>query len=277
MSEKILEIKENTHPRNGEVETPPAEEKEMSFLDHLEELRWRLIKALGGLLVATLLCTLFANWIVNEILLSPLAKVNPPLKLINVVPYGQITFYMMVVLVSGLVVIMPWILYQLWKFVQPGLLPKERKYISGIVGFTSLCFLSGVAFAYFIMLPFMLQFFATFGSPHVQNLISLTEYMSFVIELVLLSGLIFELPMVSYFLTRFGILTPAFMRHYRRHAIVAILIIAAFVTPTTDPFTMSIFSIPMILLYEISIGVSKIAQKKRNEGVTTIQSNIAHP
>lgn len=266
MSKAAEDIKDKVTSGNGEAELSEIpEDREMSFLDHLEELRWRLIKALGGLLVGTILCTIFADWIVNEVLLRPLSKVNPPLKVINVVPYGQITFYMMVVLVSGFVLCMPWTLYQGWKFAQPGLLPKERKYIFGIVGFTSICFLSGVAFAYFIMLPFMLQFFATFGSPYVQNLISLTEYMSFVLESVLLSGLIFELPMVSYFLARFGILTPAFMRHYRRHAIVVILIIAAVVTPTTDPFTMSIFSLPMILLYEISIYVAKIAQKKRTQ------------
>ncbi|MBI3766428.1 MAG: twin-arginine translocase subunit TatC, partial [Ignavibacteriales bacterium] len=116
---------------------------------------------------------------------------------------------------------------------------------------------------YFIMLPYMLQFFATFGSSGIQNMIAVTEYMSFVLQLVLLSGLIFELPMVAYFLARFGIMTPAFMRHYRRHAFVVILIIAAVVTPTTDPITMSVFSIPMVLLYEISIWVAGIASRKR--------------
>jgi sec-independent protein translocase protein TatC len=113
------------------------------------------------------------------------------------------------------------------------------------------------------MLPYMLQFFTTFGSSSIVNMISVGEYMSFVIQLILLSGLIFELPMVSYFLARFGIMTPAFMRHYRRHSIVAILIIAAVVTPTTDPVTMLIFSIPMFLLYEISIWIAGVASRKR--------------
>ena len=235
----------------------------MSFLDHLEELRWRLVKALVGLLVAVIACGLFSDWIVNEVLIRPSTMTSPPLKIINTVPYGQITFYMVVMIVAGLIVSSPWILYQLWKFVQPGLLPKERKYISGIVTYTTLCFLAGVAFAYFVMLPYMLQFFATFGAASIQNMISVSEYMSFVLQLILLSGLIFELPMISYFLARLGILTPAFMRHYRRHAIVAILIVAAVVTPTTDPFTMGVFSIPMLLLYEISIWIAGIAQRKR--------------
>ncbi|MBI4547065.1 MAG: twin-arginine translocase subunit TatC [Ignavibacteriae bacterium] len=235
----------------------------MSFLDHLEELRWRLIKAIFGLLVAITICTLFSDWIINQVILHPSRLTTPPLNLINVIPYGQITFYMVVILVAGLILSSPWILYQLWKFIEPGLLPKERKYISSIAAFTSLCFLTGVAFAYFVMLPYMLQFFATFGTPSIQNMISITEYMSFVVELILISGLIFELPMVSYFLARLGILTPAFMRHYRRHSLVMILILSAIVTPTTDPFTMGIFALPMMLLYEISIWIAGIAQRRR--------------
>ena len=242
----------------------------MSFLDHLEELRWRLVKGLLGLLVAVGVCGVYSDWIVNQIVLRPSKMTSPPLNLINTVPFGQITFYMMVVLVGALIISSPWIIYQLWKFVQPGLLPKERKYISSIVGFTTLCFLSGVAFAYFIMLPYMLQFFATFGTSNIQNLFSISDYMSFVLQLILLSGLIFELPMVAYFLARFGILTPAFMRHYRRHAIVVILIIAAVVTPTTDPFTMSVFAIPMLALYEISIWIAGIAQRKRNAAYSSL-------
>jgi len=130
---------------------------------------------------------------------------------------------MMVVIVAGLVASSPWILYSCGCLCSRGS-SKERNYISGMVTYTTLCFLLGVAFAYFIMLPYMLQFFATFGTSGIVNMISVSEYMSFVLQLVLLSGLIFELPMVSYFLARFGILTPAFMRHYRRHAIVVILI-----------------------------------------------------
>ncbi len=251
-------------PSTVEQETYDTDEKEMSFFDHLEELRWRLVKAILGLLVAVILCGIYSDWIVNQVVLRPSRMTSPPLNLINTIPYGQITFYMMVILFAGLIISAPWILYQLWKFVEPGLLPKEQKYISSIVGFTTLCFLSGIAFAYFIMLPYMLQFFATFGTTSIQNLFSVEDYMSFVLQLVLLSGLIFELPMIAYFLARFGILTPAFMRHYRRHAIVIILIIAAVVTPTTDPFTMSVFSIPMLALYEISIWVAGIAQRKRD-------------
>ncbi len=249
-------------------EAPDTDDKEMSFFEHLEELRWRIIKSVLGLLVAVVICGVYSDFIVNVIVLRPSRLTTPPLNLINTIPYGQITFYMTVVLFGGLILTSPWILYQLWQFVRPGLLPKEQKYVSSIVTYTTLCFLSGVAFAYFLMLPYMLQFFATFGSSGIQNWISIDEYISFVLQLILLSGLIFELPMISYFLARFGIVTPAFMRHYRRHAIVVILIIAAVVTPTTDPFTMTIFAIPMVVLYEISIGVAKVAKRKRDEAAT---------
>jgi sec-independent protein translocase protein TatC len=239
-------------------------ENEMTFLDHLEELRWRIVKVVLGVLVATIVCGVFSDWIVNVAILRPSTLTNPPLTLINTVPYGQITFYMIVILVSGIILSSPWILYQIWKFIQPGLLPHERKYISGIVVFTTLCFLAGVAFAYFIMMPYMLQFFATFGTTSIQNMISVSEYVDFVLQLILISGLIFELPMVSYFLSRFGVITPKFMRKYRRHAIIVILIIAAVVTPTTDPFTMGVFALPMFLLYEFSIWISAIAKRKRD-------------
>jgi sec-independent protein translocase protein TatC len=248
-----------------ETEEHDSDEREMSFLDHLEELRWRLVKSLLGLLACVVLCSFFADRIVNDVVLRPSKSVTPPLNLINTVPFGQITFYMMVIIVAGLILSSPWILYQVWKFVEPGLKENEKKYISGIVVATTFCFLAGIAFAYFLMLPYMLQFFATFGSPNIQNMIAVTEYMSFVIQLVLLSGLIFELPMVAYFLARLGIMTPAFMRHYRRHAIVAILIIAAIVTPTTDPVTMAVFALPMFILYEISIWIASIAARKREE------------
>jgi len=248
-------------PQESEEFSP--DETEMSFLDHLEELRWHLIKAVAGIMVAVAVCGYFSDWLINEVILAPGTRTSPPLELINTIPYGQITFYMMVVIFSGLILSVPWLLYQIWKFIQPGLLPKERKYISKIVASSSLCFFAGVAFSYFVMLPYMLQFFTEFGTKDIRNMISVNEYMSFVVQLVLISGLIFELPMVSYFLARFGILTPAFMRHFRRHSYVVILVAAAIITPTTDPITMSVFSVPIVALYEISIWIAGLAKRKR--------------
>ena len=253
----------------SEEEKDAPEERDMTFFDHLEELRWRVVKALLGVVLTVGVCGFCAEWIVDEVVLRPSRLTIPPLELINTIPYGQITFYMVVVLVGGLIISSPWVLYQVWKFIEPGLLPKERKYITGIVAYTSVCFLAGVAFAYFVMLPYMLQFFASFGTGTIHNMISVTEYMSFVLQLILISGLIFELPMVSYALARLGLLTPAFMRHYRQHAIVVILILAAVITPTTDPFTMAIFSLPMLILYEFSIGIAALARRRREEHTTS--------
>lgn len=237
------------------------EGKEMSFLDHLEELRWHLVKALIGLLIATIGCALYADFIVQRILMHPLVAVG--LKAQVLAPYGIVLLYMQAVLISGIIVSMPNTLYWVWKFVAPGLLPKERRYISVIVVFTSFCFFAGVAFAYFILLPTALKFFSEFGTENISLNVSIDRYVSFVLSLILGAGLVFELPMVSYFLSKLGILTPAFMRHYRRHAIVVILVIAAVVTPTPDIVTQVLLAAPMFLLYEASIFVSVLVHRKK--------------
>jgi len=173
---------------------------------------------------------------------------------------------MEVAFVGGLILSVPNILYQIWAFIAPGLMPKERRYIRWIVFFTSFCFLAGIAFAYFVMLPSALQFFAVFGTNAIENNIAINEYMSFIISVMLGAGVVFELPMVSWFLSKLGLLTPAFMRRYRRHAIVGILILAALLTPGTDPVSQILLTIPLVLLYEISIGVSAMAIRGKQSG-----------
>ncbi|MGD0339180.1 MAG: twin-arginine translocase subunit TatC [Bacteroidota bacterium] len=238
-------------------------ELEMGFLDHLEELRWRIIKMLISVVLCGIIIAFFSDWVVNEVILAPAKHVHPPLRLINVSPYGQVLFYLEVIIIGGLILSVPFILYQFWKFIEPGLLPKERQYVSSIVGFTSLCFFTGVLFAYFVILPQALGFFAVFGSSMIENMIDVKEYRSFVLSLILASGLVFELPMISYFLARFGIITTDFMRKYRRHAIVVILILAGVLTPGPDVTSQVCLGIPLIVLYEISILIARFAQKKR--------------
>lgn len=131
--------------------------------------------------------------------------------------------------------------------------------------FTSLCFLLGALFAYFIMLPYSLNFAFTFGSPEIENKFAIDEYLSIVMSMIILSGVVFELPMLSFFLTKLGLLTPQFMRRHWRIAIVLILILAAIITPTVDPVNQSLLAIPLLLLYEISIWVSKISMRKKSE------------
>ena len=236
------------------------EEKEMTFLDHLEELRWRIIYALGGVVVGTIVAWIFIDFFIEHILLLP-AKTSG-LKLQNLRPFGQLFLYFQVAIMLGLIFSFPNVVYQLWKFIAPALKQKEKKYIKWIVLFTTFCFLSGITFAYFVMLPLTLQFAAQFGSATIENNFSVDEYLSIILSIMLGAGLVFELPMLSFFLSTIGILTPKLMRKYRRHSIVVILVLAAFLTPGTDPVSQLLLAVPLVILYEISIFVSKIFQKK---------------
>lgn len=249
-----------------------TEEKEMSFLDHLEELRWRVIKGLAGIIVGTIVCWIFIDWIMDNVLLLPVRQMNAnlapgqqPIHLQNLKPFGQLFLYMQVAIAGGIILSIPNLLYQLWAFIAPGLMPRERKYIRSIVFFSSFCFLAGIAFAYFVMLPSAMSFFAGFGSSQIENNIAINEYMSFIISVMLAAGVVFELPMVSWFLSQLGILTPAFMRHYRRHAIVVIFVLAALLTPGTDPVSQVLLAGPLLLLYEVSIGISAIAWRGKRK------------
>lgn len=255
-----------------ESSSTPPDQPEMSFFDHLEELRWRVIKALIGILLGTILCWIFIDTLVDGVLLRPITRLNStllpgqqPIHLQNLKPFGQLFLYMQVAVIGGILLSLPNVLYQLWAFIAPGLMPKERKYIRSIVAFSSLCFLSGIAFAYFVMLPAALSFFAGFGSPTIENNIAISEYMSFIVSVLLAAGVVFELPMVSWFLSKLGILTPAFMRKYRRHSIVAIFIVAAFLTPGTDPVSQVLLAIPLMALYEISIWLSVFAWRGKEK------------
>lgn len=241
----------------------PVSPNEMDFLDHLEELRWRLIKGLVAVLVVAAVCAYFADFIVSEILIGPLKRASPNTKLQNLIPYGQLTLYLQAVLFSSIVGAFPIFAYQIWKFVEPGLEPHEKSATRFVVLFVSLCFFAGIAFGYFVLLPVSLSFFAGFGTPLIENNISVDNYVSFFIGTLLTCGLVFELPFISFVLSKIGLLTPPFMRHYRRHAIVAILVIAAIVTPSTDFITQLVIAVPMMLLYEVSIWISAIVQRQR--------------
>ncbi|HEX9006713.1 MAG TPA: twin-arginine translocase subunit TatC, partial [Bacteroidota bacterium] len=164
----------------------------MSFFEHLEELRWRIIKMLVGIVIGTIIAWIFIDFLINTVLLSPIVRLNAspppgqqPIHLQNLKPFGQLFLYMEVAITAGVILSLPNILYQIWAFVAPGLMPKERKYARSIVAFSTLCFLSGIAFAYFVMLPAALTFFAGFGTPTIENNIAINEYMSFVISVLL--------------------------------------------------------------------------------------------
>jgi len=243
-----------------DVDEVGGNEGEMSFLDHLEEMRWRIIYSLIGIVVGTIIAWIFIDQLVDVVLLKPARDSGAQLQ--NLRPFGQLFLYVQVAIIVGIVISIPNIFYQLWKFIAPALKRNEKKYILSIVIFSSICFLSGIAFAYFVMLPMALKFAEQFGSESIKNQFSIEEYMNIIISIMLAAGVVFELPMVSFFLTKLGILTPAFMKKYRKHAIVIIMFLAAILTPGTDPVSQILLAVPLVLLYEISILISKYSSKK---------------
>lgn len=234
---------------------------EMTFLGHLEELRWRVVYSLIGIIIGTIVTWIFIDFLVENVLLIPAKTAN--INLQNLRPFGQLFLFMQIAIIGGIVLSIPNIFYQIWKFISPALKQTERKYITLIVIFSSICFLSGVAFAYFIMLPLTLKFAGEFGTPDIENNFAIAEYFSIIISVMLGAALVFELPMLSFLLSKLGIITPKIMRKFRKHSIITILILAAILTPGTDPVAQVLLAIPLTLLYEISIIVSKVFQKKK--------------
>ncbi|MCF8432526.1 MAG: twin-arginine translocase subunit TatC, partial [Melioribacteraceae bacterium] len=202
----------------------------------------------------------FKDFIVETILLRPAAVANMNLQ--NLRPFGQLFLFLQVAAIVGFILSTPNFFYQVWKFIAPALHSHEKKYATAIVTFSTVCFLGGVVFAYFVMLPLTLKFAASFGTEQIENNFAITEYFSIILSVMLAAGLVFELPMLSFFLSKIGILTPKIMRKFRRHSIVTILVLAAFLTPGTDPVAQVLLAVPLVLLYEISIIVSKIFSKK---------------
>jgi sec-independent protein translocase protein TatC len=248
--------------KSSTEETVPQKDSfEMGFFDHLEELRWRIIYSLLGIVIGAIIVWFFKDFIMDGILLRP--AVENKLHLQNLRPFGQVMIYMEVAVFGGILISIPNIFYQIWRFVAPGLYKHERKYVKWIVIFTSLCFLIGVVFAYFAILPAAFAFFVNFGSKSIENNIAVDHYFEFILMLMLGAGLVFELPMASFFLSKLGILSPKFMRKYWRHAIVIIFIVAAALSPGPDPISMLLLAIPLVLLHEISIWISRMAYKKK--------------
>jgi len=242
------------------TENDSSKEVEMSFLEHLEELRWRILYSLIGIVIGTIIAWIFIDFLIDHILLLPAQSAR--IKLQNLRPFGQLFLYFQVALIAGVVLSIPNLFYQLWKFIAPALKENEKKYVTAVVSFSTLCFLSGIVFAYYVMLPLTLTFAGQFGSEQIENNFAIDEYFSIIISVMLAAGLVFELPMMSFFLSRLGLITPAFMRKYRRHSIVLILVAAAILTPGTDPVAQVLLAVPLALLYEISIFVAKVFQRK---------------
>ncbi len=234
---------------------------QMSFLEHLEELRWRLIKSIIAILFGGSFCFLFIDEILQS-LIAPIRNLSnmPDLQVLKV--QGMFMIKWGVALLGGIVVAIPVLTYQIAKFIGPGLYKDEKKVMVPLVFFSYMAFLAGIVFAYYVLIPYSLEFFTSMGMMEVKNNFSINYYFSFISMLLLGSGVIFELPIVVFILSAIGLLTPAFMRHYRRHAIVVILVLSAFITPP-DPISLVFISIPLAFLYEISIGVSWMVNRSK--------------
>ena len=233
----------------------------MPFLEHLEELRWRLIKSISSVLIGAIVSFYFIDQII-EILIKPTENLNNSMDLQVLKVQGMFMIKWGIALLGGIVVSIPVLTFQLWKFIAPGLYLDEKKYIIPLILFTFLSFIIGLIFAYTIVIPFSLSFFTSAGFEGIENNFSINYYFSFITWLMIGSG-IFELPVIVFILSIIGLLTPAFMRHYRRYAIVVILILSAFITPP-DPISLVLMSIPLLILYEISIGVSWLVNRKKH-------------
>lgn len=259
--------------------------KEMSFLDHLEELRWHLLRSVASIFLFTLMAFIAKDFVFQTIIFGPSRtdfityrllcqlseKVGYDVLCIEKLPFviqsrtltGQFTMHIVGSVVIGVVCAFPYAFWEIWRFVKPGLYAHEQRFTQGATFFVSLLFLLGVGFGYFILSPLAINFLSNYQlDPSIANEFDITSYVSTLATLVLACGLMFQLPMVVYFLSKIGILTPSFMREYRRHAIVVILIIAAVITPP-DPFSQVLVAAPITVLYELSIFISAKVEKSR--------------
>ena len=245
---------------------------EMPFLDHLEELRWRIFKSLGGIAVCSALCLFFAGWIVSDILLGPtkpsffmydVLGLDPvAVTLQNRTITGQFFAYFGTVLATGIILGSPVVVYQTWKFIEPGLYPQERQGLRFASVFATGFFVTGIAFGYLIIAPIALQFFAQFQvSETIVNEFDISRYFSMLLTWSFGAGLLFELPVVVVVLAKLGVVSAAMLAGGRRYALVVILVVSAFLTPP-DPLSQVIMAVPLLLLYELSIVLARVVEKR---------------
>ncbi|TLV00026.1 twin-arginine translocase subunit TatC [Dyadobacter luticola] len=282
-----------------EKEEEDAEGKEMSFLGHLEELRWHVIRAGASILIFAIIAFVYIEEIYHYVIIAPSQPdfwtYKMLCKLADVVGYqelcikalnfklqaigvgDQFTMSMTSAVIAGLVFAFPYAFWEVWRFIKPGLRPSERASARGAVFYVTFLFFSGVFFGYYVVTPLAINFLANFTlDPSIINEFSLSSYISLVATLTLACGVAFQLPIVVFVLAKVGVLTPSFMREYRKHAMIVILIIAAVITPSPDIYSQVIVAIPLFLLYEISIFVAgKVEREKLREEQALAKSGIS--
>ena len=290
---EILQLSNNTTSERKaffkRLRGKDSEGAEMSFMDHLEVLRWHIFRVAIVLVVVACVAFFYVNWIFDNILMAPsrssfitysgLCNLGhklhlgdslcmPPinLQLLGTTVSGPFMSAINISFISAIVVAFPYLIWELWRFVKPALSAKEIGYARGSIGWVSLCFFSGAAFGYYLLAPFTFNFLANFtlGNLGVYKYMpTLDDYIDTLTSLILGCGMAFELPVLAYVLSKLGLITPKFLKNYRKYAYVIILIVAAVITPSPDWTSQSIVAVPLILLYEISIFISKRVDNKR--------------
>src|SRR5436190_2456067 len=261
----------------------------MTFIDHLEELRWHILRSVVAIVLAAIVIFIFIEKVVDQLLFAPtkpdfvtaqwfctvgrkigmgealcFGKVD--VKFLETTMTGQFISSFTVAFVGGFIVAFPYVFWEFWKFVKPALTPKELKKTRGVIFWVSFLFFLGVAFGYFILTPFMVNFYFTYKlSDMITIMPTFSDYLENLIYTTVGIGILFQMPLLVMILARIGVVTAAFLRKYRRHAIVVILILAAIITPTTDPFSLGIVTIPLYLLYEASIIIASRINKEKEK------------
>lgn len=264
-----------------------VEEAEMSFLDHLEELRWHIIRSLIAIVAIGIVLFIFKDWYFDTVLLGPTQEgfvsyaffcnlsewlhisgalcFEPPNFQIQAIEFAE-TFIIHVktAFIGGFVAAFPYIFYEIWKFIQPGLYKNEQKVTRGVVFICSTLFLIGVLFGYYVISPFAINFLMGYNLPGVINNPTISSVIGYMVMFTLPAGLIFELPIVVYFLSKLGLVTANGMKQYRKHSLIGILALSAIITPP-DVVTQFLIGIPLYILYELSIGIAKRGEKQYNK------------
>jgi sec-independent protein translocase protein TatC len=261
------------------------DQPEMTFIDHLEELRWHIVRAILAIIIAAILIFIKLDWVFDHVILGPiqndfisyralcsfshwlgigdslcLPPIPPGYRLLANTVGGPLMSAIKIGLMGGLIFAFPYIFWEAWRFIKPALSPTELKYSRNSIFWVSLCFFLGAAFGYFILGPFTFNFLANFtlGTTNMYEYKpTLDDYLTSLLDLMLGCAIAFELPIVTYILTKIGLVTPSFLRTYRKYAYVVILIVAAIITPSPDWTSQLIVTLPLALLYELSIFISK--------------------
>jgi sec-independent protein translocase protein TatC len=260
----------------------PSAEKEMGFLDHLEELRWHIIRSVGAIFVTGILLFLFPNFVFDTVIFGPKNPdffsyqiINSVLEMIGATPFEPVDFnlqitelgeefliHIKVSFILGFIVSFPYVFWEIWRFVRPGLYDKEQKAVRGIVFICSFLFFLGVLFGYFVIAPFAINFLAGYSvADVVQTQPRLSSFVNYMVMFTAPAGMVFELPIVVFFFSKLGLVTPKLMKDYRRHSIIIILMLSALITPP-DVVTQFLIGIPLFILYEISISISARVEKQ---------------